>query len=984
MASTSVVEATAGGGGPGPGAAGNIALMASLTPEQVREIREYDKLLRLRDQVVGGSHPRIKPAHQLGRAAQSSNPPSAPPASATSAAPAPGTQSAAAKSAGSGDRPVIDNFHSHQANQQRAQVNVSSSLPGLGPPPGAPNGPRQFGSGKPEINPVLLEKSDDLIKAEIQLQRQRLERGLKEQLEQRRAAHKASEQLAELDVADIMAKALSLVHATPAARSTDDTAANVSASSDSFDDNNTFYSSRHDTPESNMVSRLPNESEDEEMREGSPYEPELDMESISAPAAPPAPSAPPAASAAPANHAQTAAFPPQAIPGVAPPRQQPAAPASEAPTSSVTVPGLSIGVAGSTRAYNPPQPPEAAGALQKGSGSRSGDSSEAGNGQSSNAQGLARVSEQLRSQALARAPSPRIYSHDLSPLAPQPTHALPPAITRQPDAAAVESAVNPQAAPAAITALRKQPSHGSSPESSPQGSKAAEKKKNKKKKRKADRIATETAAASPYIKPEPRSPSPLTSQYARPHKRQRQSQQQHAEAHEEEPRYEQPLPAEEGYQERYQTRVVRQERVVGYERADDYRPHGDEPVLVTSPRYERVYYDDYRAPPPSGYAPGPESAHYVSREVRTIRHAPRVVEGPYEDGGATYYRDVRAASRMSMRPPAYPDRSQSPVLYERPSAAMPPPKAPPRRVVVDAFGREYLEPARPATVMREEVAPEPRAPYDRALPPRAVSRRPEPFEEDAVLYRPASPAYTVPRRVITQPEYGYREGGAPGHPVAPPPPSDYVPARAEPPREYIPRAPSVRPPPPPMEPTRYGSVPRYERLPAAAEERPPPHQDYFRAASVRPVDGVTTRYEVPVAYERRLGPDEQPVPVREYPPPPPPPPPMRPASVRPAETVRYGMPGDYGARNLAPGERMEYAAAPPAAYPDARREPMQPPPPPPPRAYSVMPGEVPVVRREYGAPSQAAERYYARPAGREDEEVVFLDRPHRDAYREMR
>ncbi|KAA8571886.1 hypothetical protein EYC84_001838 [Monilinia fructicola] len=42
-----------------------------------------------------------------------------------------------------------------------------------------------------EINPILLEKSDDLIKAEIQLQRQRLERALREQMDQHRLAQKA-------------------------------------------------------------------------------------------------------------------------------------------------------------------------------------------------------------------------------------------------------------------------------------------------------------------------------------------------------------------------------------------------------------------------------------------------------------------------------------------------------------------------------------------------------------------------------------------------------------------------------------------------------------------------------------------------------------------------------------------------------------------------------------------------------------------------
>ncbi|KAL2021967.1 hypothetical protein VTK56DRAFT_6386 [Thermocarpiscus australiensis] len=1026
MAGASADVVMAGDGGTEAGGAGNISLMASLTPDEVREIKEYDKLLRFRDQVISGAHPRIKPIHLLGKVVRSQDlPPTSAPA--TSTVPPP-SQPATTKSAVNGERPVVDNFQSRQANLQKPPVNVASSLPGLGALPNSSGGAKSLGPGKPEFDSVLLEKSDDLVKAEIQLQRQRLERSLREQLEQRRMASKASEQLAELDVADILAKALSLVHATPA-QSTDETAANNSATSDSFDDN-TFYSSRHDTPEFNMVSRIPNESEDEEMREGSPYEPELDME--------------PVVQSEKALPTQTA--PPSGAPSQQQQQQQNTSAPLEAPLpdAGVMVPGLTFAGAGRTQTYARPPAPEAAGALQSSSGTRSEEPGSTGSSsQPSHALDLARVNELSLNQALAREPSPLVRAHDLSPLAPQPTHALPPVIARQPHLAAPGSGGGRQAAPAQVAALRKQPSNASSPESSPHGNRAAEKKKNKKKKRKADRLAAETAAPSTYIKSEPRSPSPLTSdQYARPNKRQRHDQQP-LEINDDEPRYERPIQAEKGYQQRYQPRVVRQERVVGYERGDGYQiRYGDEPVLVTSPRYERVYYDDY-PPPPLSYPTGPEpaSAHpvqYVSREVRPARPATRIVEGPYDDG-APYYREVRAASRMSVRPTAYRDPSQSPVVYERPPAAMPPPTAPPARIVVDAYGREYREPpARAATVIREEVVPEPRGPasehrYERVLPPRALSRRPEPLDDDTVLYQPASPAYAAPRRVVTQPEYAtsehraYRDGGTASNRM-PPRPSEYVPSRtrldgpiaAEPPREYIARASSVRPPP--VEPARYDHSLGYERV-AAVEDRP--RGDYYgassgvvRAASVRPAEGGAVRYEVPVAYERRVfgGADEQPVPVpvREYPAPPPPQLCGRSASVRPpaaaAEPVRYEVPGvgvNYGARVATTTTVREYAPPPPRpAYPGAaggesslqhhHHPPPPPPPPPAGRAYSVVPGEAPpppqVVRREYAAPPQPAERYYGRPPGppgpppvREDEEVVYLDRPPpREVYREMR
>ncbi|KAJ4300444.1 hypothetical protein N0V88_003119 [Collariella sp. IMI 366227] len=808
-------------------------VLAPPTAEEIREVQEYEKLLRFRDEILNGAHPRIKPAHLPARVTQTQNlhPASV---SAKSAVPAPSKSTAGKKSAGSG-RPVIDRFQSQQANQHRNQVNMASKVPGLEAASSASSRAGPLAPGKPEINPVLLEKSDGLIKAEIQLQRQRLERSLKDQFEQRRAHSKASEQLAELDVGDILAKAMSLVLATPPAQSTDDTAANASVSAESVDDNTTFYSSRHDTPESNMVSRLPG-SEDEEMRDGSPYEPELDFE--------PRPSVPP-----------------------------PPAPIQAPQAARATAPGLSFSTSSSTSVYQP-QVPSAGGVLQQDQSGRVGHE-------------LDRADQRFLDQA-SREPAV-IRAHDLSPLAPQPTHVFPSTIARE-----ARLGGGTQAPPAQVAALRKQPSNGSSPESSLHGGSKGEKKKSKKKKRKAERLAAE-AAASPYIKPEPRSPSPLTPQYGRPSKRQRHSQQQPVEIQDDEPRFEQPPPVEGGYQEHYQPRVVRQERVVGYERADEYRARlGEEPILVTSPRYERVYYDDHRAPPQGGYTAGPESAQYI----RTVRPASRIVHGPYDDV-APVYSDGRSASRMSIRPTGYPERSQSPVMYERPPAAMPPPRAAPRRIIVDAYGREYLEPVRSATVVREEVVSDFRGPYERVLPPAGISRRPELLDDEAALYRPTSPAYaatsTTARRVVTQPEYAYRETAPPTSTMGPPPPAEY--ARADPPREYLPRSASVRP----ME-----AQPRYDAAPRSVYERVVPAQEYYRAASARPA--AAERYEMPVpaGYERRLAVDE-PIPVAirgDYPPP------MRSASVRPVGEG-YEMPG--GVREYA---RVEYTPVTGARYQD--------------------------------------------------------------------
>ncbi|KAK4458921.1 hypothetical protein QBC42DRAFT_275625 [Cladorrhinum samala] len=912
---------------------GSVLITSQLSPDELHEVQQYEKLLRFRDDVVSGKHPRIKPAGVLGKVAQGSK------SSIASTSPIAATPES---SRSNGTNGVMD-------GRRPVNVNLPSSkmpagLPGLGNLPSSTASSRPFGK-QPEINPVLLQKSDDLIKAEIQLQRQKLERSLKDEIEQRRT--KASDQMAELDVADIWAKALTLTQDTLAPVTDEpEPAANASAASDSFDDN-TFYSSQHGTPDSQMAARIPNQSEDDEMRDASPYEPQFDPE--------PAPAA-------------------QTIPGVPAQHKQPEtntlAPAAPYAISGTTVPGLSLGNMAPSAMYGHHNPSVATAFVQSNSASRSEESANAGSAQTSNPHDLSRVSERLLGRSLAQQPPPLVRGHDLSPIAPQPERVSPLAplasLARQPHLAESDSNVQ-RATPAQVAALRKETSNASSPDSSPQANKPGEKKKNKKKKRKAERLAAlETnSAATPYIKPEPRSPSPLTAgtiaPYARPNKRQRQNQPQPSEVSYGEHRYEQPTRVEEGFPERYEPRGGRQERVVGYERADEYRTrHDDEPVVITSPRYERVYYEDPRAPPLSARSVHPDSpsastGQYVPREVRTVRPVSRVVDASFEE--APFYRDVRTASRMGARPSAYRERSQSPIImYGRQRPAMAPPsRVPARRIIIDADGREYLEPIVPAS---ERV-------FERLPAPRAVSRRPETIDDD-VAYQSTSPAYAAPRRVVAQPEFAgpetrYREAGISS--VMPPPAGEYTPARPEAPREYITRPTSVRPP---MESVRYESA--YDRIPI--EERP---LDIYggRSVSVRPsADNI--RYEVPVAYERRVigaGGVEEYVPLRS-------------ASVRPLESVRY----DY-----APASSSRVGSIRPEYI--RRGDGMQPPRPPPPpqgtRSYSVIPGGAGSggdQRRDYSMQPAGGERFsYGRTALQgqfgEDEDVVFLERA---PQREMR
>jgi hypothetical protein len=235
-------------------------------------------------------------------------------------------------------------------------------------------------------------------------------------------------------------------------------------------------------------------------------------------------------------------------------------------------------------------------------------------------------------------------------------------------------------------------------------------------------------------------------------------------------------------------------------------------------------------PSPSVYADPYGTVAVEPRPVRTTSYAvtnPDVREGPlYPHEG-----------RMSVRPYADRARSRSPIIIERRSSAMPPPSAPRGRIVIDEYGREYLEPVRTATMSRQSVMPSARPGdhdimYERA-PIQATSRLPAPefVGEDGVIYRRASPGY-VPRRVITQPEYGtafrsYRERDYSIQPMGHPG-QEFVQIRGamdqrvteQLPREYLSRAVSVRP---------VESVP-YDRLPSTRPDIPP--RQY--AASVHP------------------------------------------------------------------------------------------------------------------------------------------------------
>lgn len=261
----------------------------------------------------------------------------------------------------------------------------------------------------------------------------------------------------------------------------------------------------------------------------------------------------------------------------------------------------------------------------------------------------------------------------------------------------------------------------------------------------------------------------------------------------------------------------------------------------------------------------------------------------------------------------------------------PPLRTTARRIVVDEFGREYIEPPRPAppAAVRQSVAPlsrlgEPEVIYEQP-PMRALPRMTgaEQLEENGVIYRRTSPLYSaVPRRVVTQPGY-----------AAP----DYGPYRQ---REY-----SARPAPPPGdEYVQYRPAAHERRLP---DEHP---QEYTtRATGVRPAE--------PVRYE----------PARDYAS-------HRFRSVHPEARVVHDWAPAPPSSEIIRGEQVM------SVHPDARHE-LALPPPQVARGYSVMPVGAPlpeggrVIRREYSVLPPDQPYYERRPPPPGHGDVAYIERP---------
>ncbi|KHN98169.1 uncharacterized protein MAM_03930 [Metarhizium album ARSEF 1941] len=654
----------------------------NLSDGEIFEIQEYKKIVHFRDNILSGKHPTLK-------VPPGSNP-SLEPLSLQTFLREPRTETEVKQTDGG------DANGTGTGNSNGHVVSTALTRPNSGPP---------------ELNPIFLEKSEPLVIAELQIQRQRLERAIKEEVEQRRTARSSqAEPTSCLDLSDVLAKGLAMAQSIHAPTNHgENLTANVETASDSLDDS-TFYSSRHETPESHLTSRIRNQSEGIQ-----PTNPQTQ------PGKGPTRATKPSPKPHDDSGGTTTGIRSQPLNGI----DNPSTASNSRPPFVSAVPGLNNYVQ----------------ALNQSNGNVAGQSGDKGYSDTAAAQTHKPSSVPHHRNDVyldSRPPSPLVRNHTLQPVAPQPTHpsairALAAASSTSHDAP-IGGGRSALGTPAQVAALRTVSNIVTSPDSSSQGGK----RKGKKKKRRTDRQAPEPEAA-PYIKPEPRSPSPLTGpSYLRPNKRPRHDQGPSATARHE-PRYVQ----DDGVQ--YITRQQREEPIpVGYA-----RPAAHYQTLPGDVRYHSGEYYDVRQVRGEDFGPRPAQVEhstmsYPTRATPGSRSISRVmVTDPYP-APSRQYREYRDGPRMT-------GHAEGDTFFA-------PPRLAHTRILVDAHGREYIEPFHNSPSHISATSPsrhgEHEVLYER-LPARAVSRHPAPgpYEDDGVIYAPPNQAYVMPRRVATQPEY---------------------------------------------------------------------------------------------------------------------------------------------------------------------------------------------------------------------------------------
>jgi len=186
---------------------------------------QYEKILRLHDDIFADKHPKLKPLKQVSSVSK----PSLPTPSLVNGVPKPA--------------PKVSTPAQNGATRACPSQGAASA-----PKSSAVKSTQKAVSGSSGIDPIFLKKSDVLVRAEIQQKRQRIERVLDEQLIQKRAHARQNVldeyALPDFNVTEVLRKAQEIVK--PVKVLARNTADRIASSSDSFDEN-TFYSSQMDS-----------------------------------------------------------------------------------------------------------------------------------------------------------------------------------------------------------------------------------------------------------------------------------------------------------------------------------------------------------------------------------------------------------------------------------------------------------------------------------------------------------------------------------------------------------------------------------------------------------------------------------------------------------------------------------------------------------------------------------------------------------------
>ncbi|EDN10194.1 conserved hypothetical protein [Histoplasma mississippiense (nom. inval.)] len=220
----------------------------------LKEMIEYEKIVNLHDQIFSGNHPRLKvPQHVVRKVTTRSV--QTPPLPIVHSIPAEPLEAPQIKT-----HPIPSSMQPNTLALANGSTAAAAAPAGAAPAASqaaatsSHSGPSgHLATQKPasEIDPIFLTKSDDLIRAELQLQRQRVERTLRDRIEQRKIEYRLKTCLQEakpdFDVSEVLREALLLVKPTS---TTDLDGANAdTAANDSLEDNSFYSSKAPDSPQ---------------------------------------------------------------------------------------------------------------------------------------------------------------------------------------------------------------------------------------------------------------------------------------------------------------------------------------------------------------------------------------------------------------------------------------------------------------------------------------------------------------------------------------------------------------------------------------------------------------------------------------------------------------------------------------------------------------------------------------------------------------